>query len=218
MRKSTPLQLVARVGIYCLGLLALAFAITIAANSSLGISPVSSLPYALSQVLNISLGTSSTGVYTVYILAQMALNKKFQPLLLLQLVFATIFGYFLDAAKWIIGDFMLPTYFGQLAMLAVSIVLLSASLVLYIDVELTPMPAEGLIACIAGKLGKPFSKIKTPFDCISVLTASLLCLVFLGKITGIREGTVLIALLTGKLMGTIRKYLSPLIRKVCFGE
>ena len=35
---------------------------------------------------------------------------------------------------------------------------------------------------------------------------------------GIREGTVITALLAGKVMGAFRKRLSPLIRKVCFGE
>ena len=216
MKNSTAEKLAARLGIYCLGLLVLAFGITLAVNSNLGISPVSSLPYALSQILNISLGTCSTIVYALYILAQMVLSRKFQPILLLQLVFSTIFGYFVDAAKWIVGDFMLPTYLGQLAMLGISIFLISLSLVLYIDVKLTPMPAEGLIACIADKVGKPFPKIKTLFDCTSVLVAAILCLVFLGKISGIREGTVLTALLAGRLMGRIRRYLTPLIQKVCF--
>lgn len=218
MKKSTPAQLAARLGIYCLGLLVLAFGITLAVNSNLGISPVSSLPYALSQILNISLGTCSTIVYTLYILAQMVLSRKFQPILLLQLVFSTIFGYFLDAAKWIVGDFCLPTYLGQLVMLGVSTVLISLSLVLYLGVKLTPMPTEGLVTCIADKVGKPFPKTKTLFDCTSVLVAAVLCLVFLGKVTGIREGTVIIALLAGRLMGPIRKYLSPLIQKICFGE
>lgn len=218
MKKRTLTQLAARLGIYCLGLLVLAFGITLAVNSNLGISPVSSLPYALSQILGVSLGTCSTIVYTIYILAQMGLSRKFQPILLLQLVFSTIFGYFVDAAKLIVGDFMLPTYFGQLAMLAVSIFLISLSLVLYIDVKLTPMPAEGLISCIADRTGKTFPKVKTIFDCTSVLIAAALCLVFLGKVAGIREGTVLTALLASRLMGWIRRYLSPLIEKTCFGE
>jgi uncharacterized membrane protein YczE len=138
--------------------------------------------------------------------------------LLLQLVFSTIFGYFVDAAKYILGDFMLPTYFGQLAMLASSILLIGFSLVLYIDVQVAPMPAEGLVGCLAEKLGKPFSTMKILFDCTSVLVGTVLCFLFLGKLVGIREGTVITALLAGKVMGAFRKRLSPLIRKVCFGE
>ena len=220
MKKTKPAQLAARLGIYCLGLLVLAFGIALSVNSKLGVSPVSSLPYVVSQIVNkISLGTCTIIVYAVYILLQMILNgRKFQPALLLQLVFSTIFGYFVDGAKFVLGDFCLPTYFGQLAMLAASILLIGLALVLYIEVDLAPMPAEGLVGCIAGKLKKPFSNMKTLFDCTSVLVAAVLSLVFLGKLAGIREGTVITAILAGRMMGLIRKWLGPKIRKVCFGE
>ena len=218
MKNLKPAQLAARLTIYCLGLLVLAFGIALSVNCNLGVSPVSSLPYVVSQILGISLGTCTTLVYGTYVLIQMVLNgRKFQPALLLQLVFSTIFGYFVDGAKAVLGDFMLPGYLGQLAMLAVSIVLIGFSLVLYIDVKIAPMPAEGLVACIAEKLGKPFSTVKTLFDCTSVLVGAILCFVFLGRLTGIREGTVITAMLVGKMTGILRKYLSPLIDKVCFG-
>ena len=218
MSKRKPAQLAARLGIYCIGLLILAFGITLSVNSNLGVSPVSSLPYVVSRILNVSLGTCTTIVYALYVLFQMVLNgKKFQPELLLQLVFSTLFGYFVDAAKLVIGDFALPGYLGKLAMQGASIALISFSLVLYMDVNIASMPAEGLVACIAQKYGKPFSKIKTLFDCTSVLVGIMLCLVFLDSIVGIREGTILTAMLVGRLTGVIRKRISPLIRKVCFG-
>ena len=141
---------------------------------------------------------------------------KFQPALLLQLVFSTVFGYLVDAVKLMLGDFIPTTYFGQLAMLAASIIVLSFSLVLYIDVKIAPMPPEGLVTCIADKLGKPFPKIKTLFDCASVLVGLFLCCLFLGKIVGIREGTIVTALLVGKLTGFFRKQLTPFIQRVCF--
>ena len=215
--KTNPAKLAARVGIYCIGLIVLSFGIALAVNSNLGVSPVSSLPYVVSQILNVSLGTCTIIVYTVYILLQMILHgKKFQPTLLLQLVFSTVFGYCVDGAKFILGDFVPSTYFGQLAMLAASILLIGFSLVLYIDVQLAPMPPEGLVGCLAARFNKPFPKVKTLFDCASVLVGLILCLVFLGKVTGIREGTIVTALLVGRLMGFFRKYLAPIIRRICF--
>ena len=216
MNTKKSARLLPRLGIYCLGLLILAFGIALAVNSKLGVSPVSSLPYVASLITNISLGTCTTVIYGLYILLQMVLSRKFQPALLLQLVFSTIFGWFVDGAKFLLGDFCLPTYLGQLAMLAASILLIGFSLVLYIDVQLAPMPAEGLVGCISAKNGKPFSSMKTAFDCTSVLVAAVLSLLFLGRLTGIREGTVLTALLVGKTMGTLRKFVGPWIRKLCF--
>ena len=190
MNSSKVSRLAARMGIYILGLMVLAFAIALSVNCNLGVSPVSSLPYVVSQMI---LG-----------------GKKFQPALLLQLVFVTVFGYFTDTAKYLLGDFMLPGYLGQLVMLAVSIGLLSLSIVLYVDVKIVPMPAEGLVACISEKFGKPFSTVKMCFDCTSVAVGLTLCLLFLGKVVGIREGTVITAVLVGKLTGLIRKLISPL--------
>ena len=215
--KTTPKKLAARVAFYCAGLLVLSFGIALAVNSNLGVSPVSSLPYVVSQILHISLGTCTIIVYTIYILLQMVLQgKKFQPALLLQLVFSTIFGYCVDGAKFVLGDFMLPTYFGQLAMLAASILLIGFGLVLYIDVQLAPMPPEGLVGCLAAKRNKPFPKVKTLFDCASVLVGLILSFAFLGKSIGIREGTIITALLVGRLMGFFRKFMAPVIRRICF--
>ena len=216
MNTTNSAKLAPRLGTYILGLWVLAFGIALAVNSNLGVSPVSSLPYVVSLIFHVSLGTCTTVIYAIYVLLQMAISRKFQPALLLQLVFSTIFGYFVDGAKWILGDFCLPTYFGQLAMLAASIVLIGFSLVLYIDVKLAPMPAEGLVGCIAGLSGRPFSQMKTLFDCTSVLVAAVLSLLFLGKLSGIREGTVLSALLIGKAMGSFRKFVGPTIQKLCF--
>ena len=103
-------------------------------------------------------------------------------------------------------------------MLAASIALIGFSLVLSIDVKIAPMPAEGLVGCLADRLGKPFSKMKTAFDCTSVLVGAVLSLLFLGALVGIREGTVLTALLAGRMMGQVRKLIGPWIRKLCFGE
>lgn len=218
MKNVKPAQLAARLGIYCLGLLVLAFGIALSVNCSLGVSPVSSLPFVVSQILGISLGTCTTIVYSVYILLQMVVSRKFQPTLAVQLVFSTIFGYFVDGAKYVLGDFCLPGYAGKLVMLAASIALIGFSLVLYIDVHIAPMPAEGLVGCLADRLGKPFSKMKTAFDCTSVLVGAVLSLLFLGGLVGIREGTVLTALLAGRMMGQVRKVIGPWIRKLCFGE
>lgn len=217
--KRKPAKLAPRLGIYLVGLVVLAFGITLAVNSNLGVSPVTSLPYVVSQVLHVTLGTCTVIVYTCYIFLQMLLKGgKFQPVLLLQLVFSTVFGYLVDAAKLLLADFLPITYFGQLAMLAASIVLLSFSLVLYIDVKIASMPPEGLVTCIADKLGKPFPKIKTLFDCVSVLVGLTLCFLFLGKVVGIREGTIVTALLVGKLTGFFRKQLTPFINRVCFED
>ena len=219
MKKSTPVQFLIRILVYCLGLLLLAFGVAISVNSNLGVSPVNSLPYVISQILNVQLGTCVTAVFCSYIAMQvLILRREFQIINLLQILFSTLFGYFVDFAKLVIGDFALPGYGGRLGMLAVSVLLIALGILLYLEAELVPMPMEGLTAAIAKKLNKPFPTMKTIVDCVVVGTGIVLCFVFLGKLDGIREGTVITAVVTGKIIALLRKPLSPVLKKLCFGE
>lgn len=219
MRKSTPVQTVFRVLTYCVGLMLLALGVALSVNSNLGVSPVNSLPYVVSRILNVQMGSCVTVIFCFYILLQiLLLGKDFQPVNLLQILFSTVFGYFVDFAKLLVGDFAIPTYLGQLTMLAASIVLIALGVLLYMDAELVPMPMEGLSACIAKKLNKPFSTMKTVIDCLVVFIGIGLSFAFLGKLDGIREGTVITAMVVGKLIALFKKPVSPIIKKICFGE
>ena len=219
MKKSTPAQFVIRVLIYCLGLLSLAFGVAFSVNSNLGVSPVNSLPYVISRILKVQMGTCVTAVFCFYILLQiLILGRKFNPVNLLQILFSTIFGHFVDFAKMVLGDFAIPTYFGQLTMLAVSIPLIALGIVLYMDAQLVPMPMEGLSSCLAEKFGVSFPNMKTIIDCLVVGIGLVLCFVFLGGLDGLREGTIITAVVTGKVIALIKKPLSPILKKICFGE
>lgn len=218
MRKSTPVQWVIRVLVYILGLLFLAFGVAISANSNLGISPVNSLPYVVSAVVERDPGTCVTLVFCSYILLQIIiLRREFKPVNLFQIAFSTIFGYFVNFTKAIVGDFAIPTYAGQLLMLAVSIVFIAIGVVLYIEVELVPMPMEGLSLAIAGKTGVAFHNMKIVIDCLVVLTGVALSFLFLHRLAYIREGTIISAIVTGKVMALVKKPISPMIQRVCFG-
>lgn len=218
MRKSEPIQWVFRVLIYVLGLFFMAIGVAISVNASLGISPVNSLPYVISRISGFALSSCVIGVFTVYILAQIVLlRREFKWINLTQLIFSTIFGYFVDFAKWLLADFYIPTYAGRLVMLAISIVVVSVGVELYLEVELVPMPMEGMTLALAQVLKKPFPSVKIAVDCTVVLLGLALSLVFLHQLDGVREGTIIAAVVTGKIIALVRKPLSPLVRRVCFG-
>ena len=218
MRKSEPIQWVFRVLFYVLGLFAMALGVAVAANSNLGISPVNSLPYVVSEEIQRDPGTCVTLVFCSYILMQIVLlRREFKWINLLQILFSTIFGCFVNLAKALVGDFAIPTYAGRLLMLAVSIVLIAAGVALYIEVEMVPMPMEGLSLALAGKTGIAFHNMKIIIDCVVVLAGAVLSFLCLHRLAYIREGTVITAIVTGRVMALVKKPLSPLVRKVCFG-
>jgi len=217
MKQTSVLKLALRILIYILGLFCLAMGVAFSINSNLGVSPVNSLPYVISRISGTAMGTCVIAVFCIYILLQIIiLRKEFKPINLTQIIFSTIFGYFVNFAKWIIGDFVIPTYPGKLLMLAISLLFIAVGVLLYIEVKLVPMPMEGLSLAIAGKTGFSFPNMKIIVDCIVVVAGVILSFLFLHKLDGIREGTVITAIVTGKIIALIKKPLSPLIQKICF--
>ena len=226
MRKRTPTQWGICVLFYVIALFFMAMGVAFSANSNLGISPVNSLPYVISDIVGIAPGTAHIIVFCSYIVVQiLLLRKEFQPMQLFQIAFSTIFGYFVNFTKWIVGDFVFPGgYFGRLLLQCVGIVFVAFGVFLYLETELVPMPMEGMTMAISKNVGKPFPTVKTVVDCVVVALGIMLTIVFLHKIpfvhegVRIREGTILAALVTGKVIDIIRKPLREPVRKLCFGE
>ncbi len=218
MKKSTPAQWAIRIVLYVIGLFFMALGVAFAVNSNLGVSPVTSLPYVVSLITNTALGTCVIIVYGIYIVLQiLILRREFRIINLTQIIFSTIFGYFTNFTKWLLADFTLPTYAGQLVMLVISIVVVAFGVFLYMEVDLVPMPMEGLTQSIAKKVGKPFHNVKIVVDCSTVVLGIILSFVFLHGLLGIREGTVITAIVVGKVMGLFKKPLQPIVQKLCFG-
>lgn len=208
-----------RVLIYGAGLMCLALGVAFSVNSGLGVSPVNSLPYVVSLIIGWDMGSCVTAVFSIYILVQiLLLRREFRLVNLTQLLFSSLFGYFVDLAKWAIGDFSIQTYLGKLLMLAVSILFVSAGVCLYMNAKLVYMPMEGMTHAIAEKLfkNKPFHDVKVWMDCLVVLLGIVLSFAFLGGVEGIREGTVICAVLVGRVMRPMQKLLVPLINRTCF--
>ena len=206
-----------KAAVYAAGLLFMAFGVAFSVNSGLGVSPVNSLPYVVSLVLGVDMGSCVIGVFSFYVLVQILIYRRdFKWINLTQIVFSTLFGSFVDFAKAVVGDFALPTYPGQLIMLAVSMVFVALGVCLYMDARLVNMPMEGMTSAIAERIvKKPFHDVKVAVDCLAVGAAILLSFVGLGGLEGIREGTLLCALLVGKMMKPMQKVLAPLVDRIC---
>ena len=209
---------IARIVAYAIGLLILAFGVAFSVNSNLGVSPANSFPYVVSLILNTKMGNCVTVIFICYILLQiLILRKDFQWINLSQILFSTLFGKFVDFAKLVLDGFCFPTYAGRLLMLAISIVLIAIGISMYMGAKLVNMPTEGLASAIAAKLpNKEFHQTKVMVDCASVGTALILSVCFLGGLQGIREGTIISAIVIGKVIPYANKVTKPILQKFCF--
>ena len=222
MRKRTPVQWIISIALYCVGLMCLAFAVSFSANAGLGISPVRSLPYVVASCLGMEakVGTMVTIVFCFYILLQiLILRKEFKIFNLLQILFSTLFGYFVNFAKAIMGSWrIMDGYAGSLIMLAISIVITALGVYIYVGTDVINMPMEGLTMAIAQKLKKPFPKVKTVVDCSVVALGLILSIVVLrSPFKWIREGTIISALATGFMVSLFRKIFGQSVAKLAYG-
>jgi len=204
-----------RVIIYILGLLVLGFGTTLSINADLGVAPVVSVPYVISLIFDMHMTIPVFTIFGVFVLLQIAiLRKNFKWINLTQLLFAFLFGFFTDFAAFVLGDFVIPTYAGRLATLGISIVLIAAGIVIFMSAQLVNLPPEGLVDTIQKVRGGTFYKIKIVMDCILVLIAVPLALIFLGEFMGIREGTFISAVFIGRAIPLVSKFILPVLSRI----
>ena len=218
MTASSKRRFLYRILLYIAGLFLIALGSCISINSGLGISPVSSLPYVISLIAGLPLSGCVIAIYSLYVLLQVViLRGQFRLISLTQILFSVVFGYFMDLAALVIGDFSIPAYAGKLVMLAISMALIALGVLVYVSMELMPMPMEGLSLAVASKSGKPFHNTKIMVDCVVVGLGILLSFLCVHRLVGIREGTILTAILVGKIIAVMRKPLAPVLHRIAFG-
>ena len=223
--KTNPLLLWSkRLLVYVLGLFIMAVGVVCSSRSALGVTPVSSLGnvlYLIGQAAGapafVNLGNCTTGVFCLYLLVEfLILRRDFKPAMLLQVAAALLFGQLVNLASALL--FFLPapgSYPLRLLYLAVSIPLVSAGVMLYLSPNLLAMPGEGLCLAVTKKTGKSMGTVKTVFDCSVVILSVCASLLYFRGLVGVREGTVISALLVGFVLKLLQKpFQKPLLRFV----
>lgn len=214
-KRSAP-ALCKQLVIYCLGLFIMALGVSFSVQSDLGVSPVNSIPYVLSEVFRTDMGIWTIAVYTVYILIQFViLGRAFHPTRLLQLLCTFLFGWFVDLTNLLVGTLVpLPgNYLVRLLYLCISIALVGLGILFYLSPALLSLPGEGVMQTISEKFNIPLHRVKMIFDCTVSIIALILSLAVFHTFHGVREGTAIAAIGVGRCLGFYTKrFQAPLLR------
>ena len=213
-----------RLLIYLVGLYLMAIGVVFSAKSALGVSPVGSLANVLYQIglsmgapSYINLGNCTIAVYCLYILVEaLLLRRDFKPQMLLQLVASFLFGQLVNLATAMLSFLPAPgSYVLQMLYLLCSVPLVAAGVMLYLSPNILPTPGEGMSLAISKLTGFSVGSSKTIFDCSMVVISAVTSLIFFHGLVGVREGTVICALLVGFVMKQLQKpFQKPLLRFV----
>lgn len=193
---------------YILGLLILTLGISLSIYAGLGVSPVSSLAYALTLSTHISVGTTTILTNIIFILIQWILSKKFKlRTYFLQLIVAFMFGFFTDFTFWLVRLFL--PYPPNLAIsclyLIASLFVVALGLLLYLNARLPMMPYDALTYVISDTFNIEFSRAKITSDLLNVVVAAVFCLITLHNFGSIGIGTFIAAYFIGKILGIFIK-------------
>ncbi len=227
--KQGGIKLARRIFLYCAGLFLMAMGVSFSGTADLGMSPVNSIPYVLSEIFTfLTMGNWIIVIFSLYILLQfLILGRDFQPWRVLQLICTVLFGYFTDFTN-LLADRFLPdpalmiwppaaVYLVRLLYLAISMVLIALGILLYLSPDLISLPGEGIMQVIADKLHKPLPVVKMWFDCTVSIIALVLSLLWFRQFHGIREGTVIAALGVGRILACYDP-LKPALHRFMHGE
>ena len=227
MDRKNPKRICARLGFYLLGMLFLAVGLTLNTKVTLGVSSIISVAHCVSVLTGMTIGDTTLLWYVLLIAAQIVLHllKKapnWKQVILfdvLQLPLSLVFTRFMNLFSGILPVFetvyagMFPgSIWGRLCLLLLAITITGTGAALTLNMRLIPNPGDGIVQAIADSFSKPVGTAKnlTDLSCVAVTTLISLCAV--RRIIGIGVGTLLAALLTGRVIALVNHFFGERLR------
>lgn len=191
--------MVKRCIVYIFGILILGFGIVLNTKTGLGVAAINSVPYGLSQMTNLTLGNWTTILYIGFIILQIIIYKKCNLKVLLQFPFSYLMGMILDFYDQLF-NFPPQNMIISIVLLFIAIVLIALGAYLVVAMDFVPNPADGMVNALSYLIHKDFGQMKWMFDCLMMTITIIMTLIISGHVIGIGIGTVLSALLIGRVI------------------
>lgn len=210
-----------RITLYVIGLFLLSPGVSFSIQTSLGVSPVSSLAYAITLTAGLSIGITTVIANVLFIVVQIFLNKRVELReFTVQLIVVFLFGFFMDVTLFLVQ--LLPTpesFISKIIVLSISFYIISAALLFYFTAKLPLMPYDALTYVISERFKFTFSKAKITSDMLNVVIAAVICLIFIQSFGSVGIGTILAAYFVGKILGKlIPRFQQPLQQWIYRGK
>lgn len=177
-------------------------------KAGLGTSPITSIPYTL------SLGfTPTVGMFTLVfnlflvILQVILLRRNFQLQNLLQLPIIALFSFFIDLTMSLLGFMQPETYAMKVVSLIVGCLILGFGVFMEMVANVAMLPGEATVRAVSDVFSTDFGKTKIAFDSSMTVIAAILSFIMFRHLDGVREGTIVAAILVGFIARLFKKYI-----------
>lgn len=187
-------------------------------KSGTGTSPMSSLTNVMTQVFPVlSLGTYTFFLNFSFFVGEFILEpKSFKLSKFIQLIPTFILSVAIDFNMMLVANLVPANYAIRIVVLIIGCMFFGLSIACMVSANILLMPTEAFIGIICDKTGKEFGTIKTYFDITLVILAVIVSFIFLRRVHGVREGTLIAALCIGNFTRFFKKYTNK-IANIQFG-
>ncbi len=195
--------------IFLIGLFINALGVSFITKAALGTSPISSIPYTLSLGFSPTLGQFTIVFSLLLILLQiLILRRRFQKIQLLQIPVSILFGYFIDLTMVMLFFVEPQNYPAKVVSLLIGCVILGFGVYTEVLANVVMLPGEAFVKSVCTAFHTDFGITKVCFDAGMTICAGLISLLLFSTINGVREGTVIAALIVGLIARFFGKKLS----------
>ena len=213
----TKKELLKRYLIFLIGLFISSLGVSFITKANLGTSPISSIPYVLSLGFPLTLGNFTIIFNVLLVLLQICiLGKNFKKVDLLQIIVAILFGYFIDWTMLLLGWLHPEAYPVKVIFLLVGCLILALGVYFEVFAGVIMLPGESFVQAITIRWKTDFGNTKVCFDASMTIIAIIISLVLFHGLKGVREGTVIAALVVGiiaKAYGRLFQRIADFVHK-----
>ena len=201
--------------IFLIGLFINSLGVSLITKANLGTSPISSIPYVLSLNFPLTLGNFTIIFSLLLIFLQLLiLRKNFKPEYYLQIPVSILFGYFIDFTMILMAFVQPESYPSKIIYLLIGCVILGFGVYIEVLADVVMLPGESFVRAIVQTWNREFGSTKVCFDVSMAVIAAVLSFVLAHRLDGVREGTVIAALLVGfiaRQFGKALTFVKPLL-------
>ncbi len=203
--------------VFLVGLFVNSLGVSVITKADLGTSPISSIPYVLSLNYPLTLGTFTVIFSLLLVFLQLLiLRKNFKLEHALQIPISILFGWFIDLTMAMMDGLVMEQYVVKFLFLLLGCAILGVGVYTEVAADVAMLPGESFVRAVSSTWKKEFGATKVCFDVSMTVIAGGMSLFYTHRLDGVREGTIVAALLVGfiaRLIGRRAPFLKGFLEK-----
>ena len=197
----------------------LALGLTLNTKANLGVSPIISVPYSISQITGLNFGDLTFVVYAMFVVVQIIIhirlkNHKRIASDILQLPLSLIFTRLLN-----IFTVHIPTSQNlgiRFVILTFAIICTGIGAAMSLSMQIVPNPGDGIVQALAERFDKSVGITKNLFDCLNLSITLCISLFIAHQIVGVGIGTVIAVVGVGRVIALFNHIFESKIEYLIF--